>query len=241
MPNNELQLAFVLHYRPYRETSLLVNLLSQHAGRIDVVARGVKRAKRNHSPLSALLQPFVPLTINWQGRGDLYTLTTVEQADTPLLLRGNALLSGFYLNELLINLLHRGAACNEIFKLYQQTLHGLNQENNIAMVLRRFEKKLLQELGYLISLDRDANTNEKISDTKDYLVLTNHGCIELNRQTQTFEKGLVFSGKSLLAIHQDIYSDAQTLLDARRLMRLIFSSLLNGKPIRSRELFRKND
>lgn len=237
MKTNDLQLAFVLHYRAYRETSLLVNLLSQHAGRIDVVARGAKRTKCNSSPLSALLQPFVPLMVNWQGRGDLYTLTTAEQADTPLLLHGDALLSGFYLNELLINLLHRGAACNEIFKLYQQTLYSLSQENNLAIALRLFEKKLLQELGYLISLDRDANTNEKISDTKDYLVITNHGCVEVNHQTPTFDKRLVFSGRSLLAIHQNIYSDTQTLLDARRLMRVFFSSLLNGKPIKSRELF----
>ncbi|HTE14448.1 MAG TPA: DNA repair protein RecO, partial [Burkholderiales bacterium] len=147
------QPGYVLHSYPYQETSLIVEVFTREFGRVGMVAKG---AKRPHSPLRSVLMPFHALTLDWSGRSDLKTLRTAEWRGAFRLLSGRALICGFYLNELLLKLLHRDDPHDALFGAYEQTLQALLNGADHALVLRCFEKRLLSELGYALILDCDA-------------------------------------------------------------------------------------
>ncbi|MBT3196886.1 MAG: DNA repair protein RecO, partial [Gammaproteobacteria bacterium] len=144
---------FVLHSRPFRNSSQIVELLTAEQGRVGVVARGVRRGKKSSS---ALLQPFRPLQVSWSGRGELYTLTRVEEvgsAGYPLI--GRRLLCGLYANELLVRLLHREESHPDLFLAYQRLLLQLEQGEHEGRVLRGFEIHLLEAIGFGFDLHQD--------------------------------------------------------------------------------------
>lgn len=220
-----LQPAFILHHRPYRETSLILDLLTQDYGRIALVARGVRTQR---SPLRALLQPFRPLLISWQGKGELMTLISAESNGLPIQLRGECLLSGFYLNELLTRLLQKQDPHSQLYTIYQETLLELQQSQLEQKVLRLFEKNLLTQLGYGLQI-------EKIAAEEYYYFYPDQGfkaCEEKNANS-----AMTFSGKNLLAFAAEQLDDQEVLRDAKRLMRLALNFLLGTKPLHCRELF----
>src|SRR6185369_11972233 len=147
------QEAFVLHSYPYRETSLLVDVLTRATGRVSVVARG---ARRPRSATRGALMSFQPLMVSWYGKGDVKTLAHAEWTGGQALLQGEALLCGFYLNELLVRLLAREDPHEQLFDRYKESLRELAEGEASAPILRAFEKALLRELGYALTLDRDA-------------------------------------------------------------------------------------
>src|ERR1700675_5081227 len=151
----EDQPAFVLHAHPYRETSLIVEAFTADYGRVALVARG---AKRPRSELRGVLQAFQPLTLSWAGGGELKTLIRAEWRSGLPLVSGSALLCGFYLNELLLKLLPREDAHPQLFNDYQDALARLAAGADQATVLRRFELRLLAELGYALPLTHDVDT-----------------------------------------------------------------------------------
>ena len=140
--------AYVLHVRPFRETSLLVELFTERLGRCSAVARGAYRGK---SPSRSLLQCFNFLLVNLQGQGELLTLTHVEYAETPYFLAGDAVVCGLYLNELLYATLHRHDPYPALFQAYHQTLQKLAYHKSAQMILRQFELILL-EVSFAIQL-----------------------------------------------------------------------------------------
>ncbi len=138
--------AYVLHARRYRDTSLLVDLFSREHGRMTAVARGVRGAKSKHR---GLLQPIMPLSVSWFGKSDLVTLNSIEPHHTPHYLTGDRLLSGLYLNELLVRALHQHDPHVELYDAYADTLAQLTRQAvRIELTLRLFEKQLLQQIGY---------------------------------------------------------------------------------------------
>src|SRR6478672_7918420 len=150
--------AFVLHTYPYRETSLIVEALTERAGRVAMVARG---AKRPRSELRGVLQAFQPLALSWAGAGELKTLAKAEWRGGLPLPAGAALLCGFYLNELLLKLLPREDPHPALFAHYEDALRALTEHSTgaaQAVVLRRFELKLLAEVGYALALTHEAVT-----------------------------------------------------------------------------------
>ena len=160
----EEQPAFVLHSYPYRETSLIIEALSRRHGRVALVARG---ARRPRSPIRGLLMGFQPLTLSWFGKQELRTLHKAEWQGGQPMLQGKALLCGFYLNELLLNLMVRDDPHEQLFDYYQHTLQRLAREENHAAILRCFEKHLLQELGYALLLGHEAGSINPIdADTR---------------------------------------------------------------------------
>lgn len=144
-----LQPAFVLHARPYRDTSLLVELLTAERGRLTVLARGVRNQR---SRFNGLLVPFSPLLVSFSGKTDLQVLRQVEANGLSYNLRGNMLLSGFYLNELLIRLLQRHEPHPNVYQAYQYTLNVLADTVQPEPALRLFEKYLLVDIGYGLQL-----------------------------------------------------------------------------------------
>lgn len=222
--------ALVLHVRPYRESSQLVELFSQEQGRLGLVANGSRRQKSGHK---ALLQPFVPLQIRWRGAGDLKTLERLEPLALPVPLQGTALFSGLYLNELLYYLLERHTPYPALFSQYVQSLAGLAQARDPQPVLRRFELALLQALGYGVALDQTAD-GESLAPEADYCYRHELGLIPASVATPAAER---LPGGHLLAMAADRLETADCLATAKRLCRQALKPYLGDRPLRSRELF----
>lgn len=227
------QPAFVLHTSDYRETSLLVEAYSRNHGRIGLIAKGARRAKTG---LRAVLNPFQPLLLSWSGKSDLATLTAAEPDQSALALNGEALYCGFYMNELLMRLLHRHDPHERLFDAYQATLVRLQTDDEYDAALRIFEKHLLQELGYGLVLDHEANANTPIAPDRTYDYLPERGPVPADG-SQT--DGVTIHGRSLLALAAGRFSDAQELREAKRLMRRMLAQHLGERPLYSRELFQR--
>jgi DNA repair protein RecO len=234
-----LQSSYVLHSRPYRETSLLVDAFTFDYGQIGLVARGA-RARR--SRLRGLLQPFRPLLLSWSGRGELFTLVGAEANGRAPRLAGATLMSGFYLNELLKRLTARHDPLSALFQVYHKTLLALEIPSEHERALRIFEKCLLEELGYGLLLEREG---AGVPPTEE------GNPVEANCEyAYEFERGPVpmahgradavrIRGKSLLSLARHELRDAKSLQDAKRLMRAALARYLGDKPLKSREVLRK--
>lgn len=221
---SELQHAYVLHRRPYRETSLLLDVLTEKLGRVSVISRGGRRK------YAAVLQPFNPLIVSCAGRGELLTLKQVEAVKSPWPLQGDALMSGFYLNELLMRVLHRFDPCPVIYEAYETTLAALAQEAlPLATLLRCFEKTLLTALGYAF--------NFKVDPALDYYFFPDTGfqVAATAKQPHAF----CYSGAVLKAIEADDYAQVATAQAAKRLFRHALQPLLGQKPLNSRSLMKQ--
>ncbi len=223
--------AFVLHSYPFRETSLVLEVFSRNYGRVPLVARG---ARRPRSALRGLLMGFQPLLLSWFGKHELRTLHSAEWQGGQPQLQGTALLCGFYLNELLLNLMARDDPHEGLFDYYQQTLLRLVQEEDHAFTLRRFEKRMLQELGYALSLETEAGSDKPIVPDKVYRYILERGAVAEGPDAQ----GMPIAGKTLLDMAADDYHDANSARQSKQLMRMLLDHHLAGRPLHTRELMR---
>ena len=223
---------YVLHTRPWRETSLVVEAFTSEHGRLGLVARGVRQSR---SRFRGLLLPFRPLLLSWSGRGELPTLTGVDTEGPVRALRGRALFSGFYLNELLLKLLPRNDAHPELFEDYGRAIDELGGSGILDGVLRTFEKGLLDALGYGPTLDRAADTGDPISPDRRYRYVPERGPVE----SSDADEGPIVSGRTLLALAGGRLDreDDRERTETRRLMRAILAPHLGPRPLGSRELF----
>lgn len=231
----DLQPGFVLHRRDFRNTSLIVEAFTPEFGRIGLVARGVRRPR---SEKNSLLQSFRPLLLSWTGKGELYTLTNVEAGSFVSPVVGAAYASCFYLNELLMRLLQRDDAHEEVYRLYEQTLQviqSVKSTTNTERVLRLFEKQLLQELGYGLMLDCEADTGQIIDADCEYCYEPERGPVP--RVAGRVASGPAISGHSLLSLARNELADEQSLRDSKRLMRAILREYIGDKPLQSRMLY----
>lgn len=231
--NPSLESAYVLHYRAYRDTSLIVEFFTEHHGRISAVAKG---ARTQRSPWRGNLLPGVPLLISCVGKSELLTLTQAEPNGTPLRLQGKALFSLFYVNELLMYLLHRFDAHSQLYQQYIVTLTQLTSTEHIEIPLRLFEWKLIQELGYGLALDKDSRTNLPVKAEALYLVELDSGVSEI---TENILRELpIYHGKTLLALaNYQLPNDLDVLRETKRLTRQLLQPLLGDREIVSRSLF----
>ncbi|MFZ5502879.1 MAG: DNA repair protein RecO [Pseudomonadota bacterium] len=223
--------AFVLHSYPYRETSMLLEVFSRQYGCVALVARG---ARRPRSALRGLLMNFQPLQLSWFGKHELRTLHSAEWQGGQPQLQGTALLCGFYLNELLINLVARDDPHEQLFDYYRATLHRLAHESDHAATLRCFEKHLLQELGYALQLDREAGTGRTVEAEVCYRYAVERGVLP----DDDASGGLPIRGKTLLDMAADEYRDPTTVQQSKQLMRLLLNHHLGGKTLHTRELIK---
>jgi DNA repair protein RecO (recombination protein O) len=227
----EQQPAFVLHSRPYRETSLLLECLTRDHGRIGVVARGV-RSQRGRMQRSQL-EPFQPLLLDLQMRGELATLRAAESASIPLRLPGDAGLAGLYINELVVRLTERQDPHPELYAAYAQTLTRMALEKPLAWQLRRFERDLLGQLGYALQLDCDADSGEPLQADALYVYRPEHGPV----RCRTSDPHSV-RGSDLHALQQDRLPDAQGLHALRGMMRGLIQFHLGGVELRAWRVLR---
>lgn len=223
------QPAFVLHAYPYRETSLIVEVFSRDFGRVALLARG---ARRPRSVLRGLLLGFQPLELAWAGKGEVQTLMKAEWQGGQPLLAGKALFCAYYLNELLLHLLPREDAHERLFSVYAQTLlrfsEGVNESD-----LRRFERALLQELGYGLTLEADAN-GIPLDAAAHYAYEIERGLVRLMRPGSS---ALSVSGKTLIDLAAENSSDPRSLTEAKQLMRALIAHYTGGKGLETRKIF----
>jgi DNA repair protein RecO (recombination protein O) len=222
---------YLLHQRPYRESSALLEIFTETYGRVGLVARGVRSAR---SRQRGELQPFRALRLSWQARGELGTLTGVEADGAATPLQGQALYSGFYLNELLVRLLARHDPHPLLFTAYRVSLSALMQGEAVEPVLRRFEMCLLQEAGYGLQLEFEADSGEALHTDALYDYHLDSGPVRVEHE---FAGGFVFQGSSLLAMAREELSQPEVLKDAKRLLRSALKLYLGDRPLKSRELF----
>ena len=225
--------AFVLHSYPFRETSLILDVFSRRHGRLAIMARG---ARRPRSALRGVLMNFQPLLLSWFGKGEVRTLHSAEWQGGQPYLQGTALMCGFYLNELLLNLLARDDAHEHLFDYYRATLHRLAHEIDHAATLRCFEKHLLQELGYALALAHEAGSDKPVRAEASYRYAVERGALPDDGDIRT---GLPVLGKTLLDMAADDYADPVTAQQSKQLMRMLLNHHLGGKMLHTRELIRE--
>lgn len=231
MTRIQLEPAFVLHHRPYSETSSLVDAFSSGHGRETLLAKGVRGAR---SRLRGILQPFQPLLLSWTRRRELGLLTGADYDGYYPRLTGRVLFSGLYLNELLLRLVPRHDPVPQLFASYGWAIRMLSNQCPEEPILRIFEKRLLDAIGYGLTLDRDVCSGADIDPQAMY-------CYQLHRGPMGCEasrkNSVQVRGKTLLALANEQIADPSVLKEAKRLMRFILAAQVGDKPLASRMLF----
>lgn len=225
-----MQQAYILHTRDYRDTSLLIEFFTQEQGRVSAIARGVRTAK---SKQRHFLQLFTPLVVQLRGKGELLNINKIEPQGSSLILKKQALYSGFYLNELLVRLLHRHDPHLNLFKLYVDSLVLLQKGENIEVVLRTFELKLLTELGYGINFQHDS-VGKPIKFDVMYHFEPDYG---FTISQSDVSNQLSILGSHIVALAQCEFKEKAVLKAAKTICRNAIQHQLGDKTIYSRELF----
>ena len=221
---------YVLHSRRYRETSLIVEFLTESRGRVAAVARG---ALRRNSVLAASLQPLIPLRLQFGGRGELMNLVRAEATTHVAMLAGERLYCLFYVNELVMRLTASHDPNQELFEIYCATLAELAGERGIESVLRRFEKQLLDALGFGLQLDSEADGDRPLEAEGSYHYDVERGPLRVGPEVT----GIRVHGETLLGLASDEELSPRALKEAKRLMRHVLNHHLDGRPLTSRKLF----
>ena len=229
------QPGYVLHRRPFRETSAIVELLTRDHGRLGAVVRGVRGGRRpRHS-----IEPFTLASFAWRGRGQLVTVTASESI-TAMRLTGDALFSGLYLNELLVKTLEPHDAIPDVFHQYGVTLAALAGDGNMAPALRRFERGLLEALGYGVVFDADIHSGAPIDAGKTYRFVDGEGFCEARADlalAASAGESQPVPGKAIIAMANDDYGQAATCRAAKAVFRLALQHRLGHRQLHTRRLF----
>ncbi|MCJ2376005.1 DNA repair protein RecO [Vibrio sp. ZSDZ34] len=224
-----LQRCFVLHRRPYSETSLILDVFSEEYGRVTLLSKGA-RSKRSN--LKGALQPFTPLLLKWSGSGSMKTLRQAEPISLGLPLIGINLYSAMYVNELVSRVLASEIPHPALFHDYLQSLTELAHNTNPEPALRRFELAVLSAMGYGVDFLHCAGSGEPIEPSMTYRYREQKGFIASVRIDN-----LTFRGEELIAISERRFITKSQLHAAKRFTRIALKPYLGGKPLKSRELF----
>lgn len=225
--------AFVLHTRPWRESSLLVEVLSAEHGRMGLVARGVHGPKRHL--LRAALQPLQYIRFDATQRGELATLTAAEALDAAPRLLGDAMLAGFYLNELTLRLAPRGDPQPELFEAYRAARQRLGEADPLAWTLRRFERDLLDVLGFGLEWTVDGD-GTPVDPAARYRLDPEFGARRLLADRGAVDRRSAATGRALLALAADVLPADEDLASLRRPMREVLAFHLGPRGLKSWEM-----
>lgn len=246
----EQQPAWVLHTLPWRETSLIVEVFSRDHGRVALAAKG---ARRPMSALRGVLMGFQPLLMDWTGGGEVKTLIRAEWRGGQPLLTGRALLCGYYLNELLLRLTAREDPHPTLFEAFETANTALGRGESLSPILRRFELALLQELGYGIALDSEADQGNAVRSAQTYVYIIEHGPRPIaahpsqdpaqgsaqDPYPDDGAEGLTVSGQTLIDMAAGEFSRGETLAQSKRLLRALINHYLGGQQLQSRRVLKE--
>ncbi len=222
---------YLLHRRSFRETSLLLEIFSEEYGRIGAIARGAKSARGG---MTATLQPFQLLDISWGGYGELKKVFKAELVEGGRPLQGEMLIAGFYLNELMMHLLHRDDPHSELFQIYHTTIKQLSEGcEDLEWTLRQYEKQLMETIGYGLLLTHEAEHGEIVTSDQRYCYLLEQGPVKMKSHCV----GIEISGKTLLHLDSGELPDDTVRKESKKLMRYLIASQTGNKTLNSRKLF----
>lgn len=227
------QPGYILHTRPYRESSLLIDIFTRGYGRTTLLAKGIRRL--NSRQRSAMM-PFSLLSMGWAGRGELPVLTQAEHDGPVRNLTGLQLLCGFYANELVSRLLHQHDPHPALFDAYDCYLESLGSGVDVELNLRLFEKNLVGELGYAMELEHEADGRTRIDPDAHYRYVPTQGAVRVDVAE---EGALTLRGATLLAFAQGALSSRADLIACKQLMRGIINHHLGQRTLSTRSLFRR--
>lgn len=227
----QLEPAFILHRRPYRDTSLLLEVFTREHGRQGLVARGARRARGRWR---GVLEPLQPLRLSWSGRGEMGTLTDAEPGARPAL-HGDGLYAGFYAGELLLRLTARADPHPLLYDEFETLLDALAAGDSPAPALRLFERDLLAEIGYGMPLTRETGSGQPVQAENAYLYHPAHG---LRRGERPAADEVAVAGAALLALDAGDLSDTAHARAARRLLAAALAPHLGSRPLRSLQTLR---
>ena len=219
--------AYVLHQYPYRDTSRIIEVFTSEHGRLTLFARGANGPK---AALKGILRPFQRLLVSWVGRSEACQLTAAEIDGSLTMLGKERLMSGFYLNELLLKLTERCDPHPEIFYSYASCVAALCAGESEEANLRRFEKRLLDDLGYGLELSRTA-AGRPVEPDGYYRFAAERG-----PQPCVAEAPGAIYGRSLADLDAETFADARSLRDAKRVLRTALDACLDGRTLKSREV-----
>lgn len=225
--------AFVLHARPWRETSLLVEMLTEQYGRIGVLARGVSSPRSQ--ALRAALQPLQWIRLTAVQRGELAQLRGAEAMDAAPRLTGDAMLAGFYINELVLRLAPRQDPLPELFASYGQVRDRLGSGEPLAWTLRRFERDLLEALGFGFDLAHDGD-GVPVDPAARYELDPQEGPRRLLSDRGAEQRRGAATGSALLALAADRLPASEDVASLRRAMRTVLMHHLGGRGLKSWEM-----
>ena len=226
----ELEPSYVLHSRPYRETSMIIYALTKQHGVVHMVSRGAKKKSGNH------LQPFTKMYLSWSGNGDLVSLTKIEHEHSRYTSNFRAQVQCFYLHELILKLIPRQSPEPELFDLYENTLDAMINNPADEYVLRNFEVRLLAIMGHPLQLEYDYISDEAIEAQLIYRYDPDHGPTRVTARQQQWN---VLSGDLLVHLHDDDLTE-KILPEAKVFLRGLVKHYLYGKPLITRELLKVN-
>ncbi|GJM05191.1 MAG: DNA repair protein RecO [marine bacterium B5-7] len=224
---------YILHRRDYRESSLILEVLSREHGRVSLIAKGAKRNKRRQGISYNLYQEYL---MSWVSKSELGTLVDVELATIMTSMSPKQMMTGFYMNEIILRLLHKHESHPELFDSYQSTVKELSNNNTDQVLIRYFEKVLLQTLGYGVIFDQDLNTGSEIVAEVDYYYKLDFGPTSNNQDNRM---GIPVSGRTLIGLNNETLADAKNKNEAKMLLRSLLNQYLGEKPLASRALYQE--
>jgi DNA repair protein RecO (recombination protein O) len=227
----ELTPCYILHRRDYSESSLILEVFSRDHGRINLIAKGAKRNKKQQGISHNLYQKY---NMSWVAKSELGTLIDIELSSLSDSLKPEVIMTGFYMNEVMLRLLHKHESHPELFDSYDLAIVQLINDVPEQIVLRYYEKTLLQSLGYGVILDHDVQTGEKLVTESDYYYNLDFGP-SLSKINS--ESGINISGKTLLELDTETLSETKNINEAKTLLRTILNQHLGDKPLASRALY----
>jgi DNA repair protein RecO (recombination protein O) len=224
----QLAPAYILHHRPYRDTSRILEVLTHDHGRLSLFARGVRGPK---AKLASTLQPFQLLLLSWSGRGEAAQLTGAESADHDPPLPAASIMASFYLNELLLKLTTRHDPLPELFDDYHRTVQALRSGAPLEPALRIFEKRLLEAVGYGLDLATEAQTGKAIEAAAYYHFRPAQGLFPTVAQAAG-----ALAGQSLISLAAEQLTARRELDDSRRLLQAALAQCLEGRELTTRSV-----
>ncbi len=223
------QSGYVLHTRPYMESSLLVEVFTREHGRLTLISKG---SRRKLTRSQGMYVGFKPLLISWVGKGDLPILTSIEQQGHFQSLKQSEIGCGYYINELILKLLHRHDSHEKLFDKYHDLIISLSEGKNPFLLLRIFEKHLLQEIGFGLVLSHDVETGEEIRADSFYVYVPQKGPITAPSQNSD-----TICGETLIGLKLESFKTEAQMKQARWLTRSLIDIQLAGKKLKTRKIF----
>ena len=223
------QPTWILHQRPYRDTSSIIDIFTRDFGRVSIIAKGGRSPK---SKFRGLLRPFFPIKLSWYSGKNLGNLVEIDVVGKPYNLIGDSLLSAYYLNELILKFLVKDDPQVEIFDLYSRTILDLIETGDIAPVLRKFELEFLKLIGYGLNLEFEAVTHLPVRDDLFYEYNPDIGLVISDKKNDQY----VFSGTDINAINQGDFQEKKTVKSANRLLKSIINFHLDGRRLKTRRV-----